>query len=125
MGYDVHISRKSFWADEDDKQTISLLEWQNCIKHDPEIGPDPENQDQYNFLFLRKEGNWPLWFNPRLGEIYTKNPPPDVIAKMVRTAAMLGAKVCGDDDEEYGAGGAVIDAPQQRIAAGKPWWKFW
>ena len=43
----------------------------------------------------------PLWWGEE-GEIYTKNPEPQVIAKLVQIAIALGAQVMGDDGEIYG-----------------------
>ncbi|ETR65170.1 MAG: hypothetical protein OMM_14698 [Candidatus Magnetoglobus multicellularis str. Araruama] len=129
MGYDLHITRKEDWADEEDSQSISIDEWNKYIENDSEVVPDPENPGGSDFLYLRKAGDWPLWFNSDLGEVYTKNPEVDVIAKMVRISSALKAKVCGDDGEFYDADGNVLtdqgiveslaDKPK------KPWWKLW
>ena len=82
MGYDLHITRKDCWAEEEDKRSISILEWKAYVKSDPDIVLDAENPDENNYLYIRADENWPLWFNPRLGNIYTKNPPDDVIKKL-------------------------------------------
>lgn len=113
MGYDLHITRKEFWADEDVENSISRLEWQEYLKADSEITDDPENPHEDNYLYIRDGGNWPLWFNPRLGNIDTKNPEVDVIKKMVRIANALGAQVRGDDDELYDLNGDIVPYKQE------------
>lgn len=81
MGYDLHITRKEFWADPDDERSISLSEWKAYVESDSEITQDPENPGEENYLFIRATDNWSLWFDSELGEIYTKNPESDVIKK--------------------------------------------
>src|SRR5690606_76441 len=99
--YDLHITRKEFWADPEDERSIFISEWNAYVESDPEITQDPENLGENNYLYKRVVGNWPLWFDPELGEINTKNPESDVIKKMVRVANYFGATVHGDDDEVY------------------------
>lgn len=101
MGYDLHITRKDCWAEEEDSRSITLPEWQAYVAGDPEVIADPENPNEDNYVYIRAAGNWPLWFNPRLGNIYTKNPEQDVIDKMVKIAQTLNARVQGDDQEFY------------------------
>ncbi len=108
MGYDLHITRKECWADEEKEGSISIAEWKAYVETDSEIMPDPENPDEDNYLYIRDAENWPLWFNPRLGNIYTKNPPEDVTKKIVQIAAALKARVQGDDQEFYDADGNMI-----------------
>ena len=45
MGYDLHITRKDCWAEEEDKRSISILEWKAYVKSDPDIVLDAENPD--------------------------------------------------------------------------------
>ncbi len=99
MGYDLHVTRRSFWADEEG-QSISIEEWLACAKDDPELRPDLENPGWENWLIVLSEGSWPLWWERR-GKLVTKNPGPPAIAKLVRLALSLGATVQGDDGEVY------------------------
>jgi hypothetical protein len=99
LGYDLHISRKPFWADEDGP-AISLEEWLACAAEDPELRPDAENPSKKNWVVTLPEGSWPLWWELS-GELLTKNPDPPAIAKMVRLASLLAARVQGDDGEVY------------------------
>jgi hypothetical protein len=130
MGYDLHITRKDFWADPDDERSISLSEWKAYVESDSEITQDSENPGEENYLFIRATENWSLWFDSELGEIYTKNPESDVIKKMVRIANYFGATVRGDDDEVYDENGDRVSSPSNSqpssiILGKKPWWKFW
>jgi hypothetical protein len=100
MGYDLHITRKEYWADEDGPQ-ITLDEWQAYVAQDPDIVPDGNNPGPENYVFAAHSERHPLWWH-RSGEIYTKNPDDTMIAKLVQIARALHAKVLGDDDEVYG-----------------------
>ena len=100
MGYDLHITRKEFWSDEDGP-TIRIDEWIAYLNGDPEIEADPENPGLENWRLAKHPEKWPLWWDRR-GEIYTKNPDSEVIKKMVQIAESLHARVLGDDDEIYG-----------------------
>lgn len=113
MGYDLHITRKDCWGEEEDKRSISILEWKAYVKSDPEIFLDAENPDENNYLYIRADANWPLQFNPRLGNIYTKNPPDDVLEKVVKIAAVLKARVQGDDQEFYDLEGNMVSPQEQ------------
>jgi len=100
MGYDLHVTRKEFWAD-DEGPVISLDEWLAYRAKDPDIIPDCENPGPEYALFVAHSQHWPIWWDES-GEICTKNPDARVIAKLVQIAESLGAKVVGDDDEIYG-----------------------
>ena len=61
-----------------------------------------------------------------------KNPGEATIVKMLQLASRLGARVFGDDDEEYiespQAPGFVIprsDELEHQPEIERPWWKFW
>lgn len=101
MGYDLHITRKQFWSDENGP-IISLEEWQNYVASDRDIQSDPENPGPKSYIIISHPERWPLWWNKRRGEIYTKNPDKFVVAKLVQIARSLNARVLGDDDEVYG-----------------------
>jgi hypothetical protein len=119
VGYDLHITRKDCWAEEEDERSISRSEWNAYVETDPEITSDPDNPFEDYYLYNRKEGNWPLWFNPRLGNIYTKNPPDDVIEKIVKIAATLRARVQGDDQEFYDLDGNIFKNEEKDLEVNK------
>jgi hypothetical protein len=112
MGYDLHITRKDCWAEEEDERCISREEWKAYVENDPEITLDPDNPFEDYYIYLRTGENWPLWFRPELGNIYTKNPPDDVIKKIVAIASALKARVQGDDQEFYDSDGNMIREEQ-------------
>jgi hypothetical protein len=72
----------------------------NYRSHDTQLAQDPHNAGPENTIVVTHPQKWPLWWSG--GEIYTKNPDDVVIAKIVRIAAALGARVLGDNDEIYG-----------------------
>lgn len=100
MGYNLHITRKEFWTDEEGPE-ISLAEWKRYVQGDPDVEADPDNPGGESYVFCGHQERWPLWWNEQ-GEVYTKNPEPEVIAKLVQIARALDAKVFGDDGEIYG-----------------------
>lgn len=100
MGYDLHITRKEFWSD-DDGPAITLDEWLAYVAQDPEIELDPQNPGPENYVITSHLDRWPLWWH-RSGELNTKNPDHRAIAKLVQIAQKLDARVLGDDDEIYG-----------------------
>jgi hypothetical protein len=112
MGYDLHITRKEFWADEEG-ETIRLDEWQRYVASDSEIESDPDNPGHENYVLASHPERWPLWWW-KDGEIYTKNPDDEVIAKLVQIADALRARVLGDDDEIYGIDAADSSIFQRR-----------
>lgn len=123
MGYDLHITRREFWFDEEG-EAISLDEWQRYVESDPEIHGDPENPGPENYVIVSHPERWPLWWYR--GEIMTKNPDEKAVAKLVKISASLRARVVGDDGEVYGLAPSNPTAYQQpHIEEKKPWWKIW
>jgi hypothetical protein len=103
MGYDLHITRRLEWAD-DNGPEITLEEWKAYVESDDEVQPDADNGPT-DFLWTAHPKNpWPLWWNR--GEIYTKNPDEIAFGKLIAIAERLDAKVQGDDGEVYRADGA-------------------
>jgi hypothetical protein len=98
MGYDLHITRRAAWAD-DDGPAITLKEWKAYVKSDDDVQPDADNGPT-DFLWTgHPKGPKPLWWDR--GEVYTKNPDKITISKLVAIAKQLKARVVGDDGEEY------------------------
>ena len=98
MGYDLHITRKEFWADEDGP-SISTEEWNGYVESDKDIENDAQN-GEYDFLYINHPVEpIPLWWYG--GEVYTKNPDKDTVKKLIEIAQSLGARVLGDDNESY------------------------
>ena len=98
MGYDIHVTRAEFWA-ENEGHEISLDEWLRYVESDSEVQRDPQNSPT-DFLFLaHPKEPWPLWWQS--GDVFTKNPDKATVQKMIEIAQKLGARVQGDDGEFY------------------------
>jgi hypothetical protein len=102
MGYDLHITRKGNWFDEDGP-LITGAEWRTLIERDPELTLDTSVQLKMKdgeYIFAAWNGEQGALGHYQ-GEITTKNPDKPLTIKMVNIAAALGAKVQGDDGEIY------------------------
>jgi hypothetical protein len=99
MGYDFHITRKDYWADEKGAG-ISLHEWTEYARRGSDLSLDRTNPELDNWILTKDGRPWPLWWN-ETGEIVAKNPDSPMIGKLVAIANALGARVLGDDDEVY------------------------
>lgn len=143
MGYDVHITRKEQWFDEEGP-TISLDEWKAFVRSDPEMRLDGfaeaimgdgstlrvESEGMAVWTVYsgnEKDGNM-AWFSFFDGDVRVKNPDPEILRKMWTIAERLGAKVQGDEGEVYDSSGNSDESPPLDSPPGtdkKPWWKFW
>lgn len=99
MGYDLHVTRKAFWADEEGP-VITAEEWLFLVERDPELSLDPRG-GPYHALWNGPSKYFDPWIDWSEGELYTKNPDPPLIAKLLEIAIALEAKVRGDDNEVY------------------------
>lgn len=105
MGYNIHITRKKHWSDQDGPE-ISLQEWTDYVKSDPE---------------MRLEG-FAQFNNPRTGETIRLEGPGLAVwtahsgkpgirwfdCRHGHIAHALSAKVQGDDGEIYDQTGNII-----------------
>lgn len=101
MGYDLHITRKNDWSDEEGP-VIGAEEWLRVIEQDPELRLDDENAP-YHVRWCGLDDDGYQWLNWSDGEVFTKNPSRQFIQKMIQIAERLGAQVIGDDGELYDA----------------------
>ena len=145
MGYDLHITRRKDWSQDEPQNTdIKLEEWISFIEQDPELQlsdayrikvPGNENESQVAPGYCEWI-NHPLDERPSFvyssGCISTKNPDEDTVRKILLISKVLNAKVQGDDGETYelSSNGEIINNPDplvdsNEIAEKKPWWKFW
>ena len=99
MGYDVHITRAEHWP-ENQGHEITATEWHNVIDADPDLRLAGYNGPHFAIWDAHAEDNeaWLDWYE---GNITTKNPDEPLLHKMVEIAALLDAKVQGDDGELY------------------------
>ncbi|BDU21695.1 hypothetical protein [Dyella sp. GSA-30] len=147
MGYEIHITRKKEWLD-NDGPNISLEDWKAYLSSDPDMRLDGYAEaTSGNGDVLRVEheglavwiaysghgvnGNM-AWLYPGSAGIIAKNPDEEIRQKMFEIAQALGARVLGDDGEEYGADGELVvqedaaqaDAAAKTKAPKRPWWKI-
>lgn len=122
MGYDIHITRKTNWFEEEPK--IGRDEWQAVVASDDEMRLDGYAEARVGSgVVLRVESEglavWTAysghaangnmaWFDFRGGNVVVKNPDAEILGKMCEIADKLGARVQGDDGELYGPDGSVI-----------------
>jgi hypothetical protein len=145
MGYEVHITRRQHWLD-DDGPSIGLNEWLKVVQSDPEMqheGPSTEEAlAAANSTISPEEPGLAVWkaysrhgpdtvalFWHYDGHVTASNPDQEILRKVWQLAHRLRAKVQGDDGEIYDRTGQVMDEADA-IAAGlllqpPPWWKFW
>ena len=139
MGYNLHITRKEDWSDEDDSNEIKLTEWTDYIRSDNEMrlegkaSATTDNGDEVTYhnnglaiwTSYSKNGfddNY-AWFDLRGGNVTVKNPDNEIINKMIDIAGRLNAKVQGDDGETYDT--KIFTTEKQIMKDKRPWWKFW
>ena len=118
MGYDIHITRRAFWADEDGP-VISLEAWMAHCATDASLVAMPVRNEAGGIVMddpspgsvayqLPNGEWWPMWWDE--GGVLTKNPPVGTFAKLAEIAAAFQAQVQGDDGEQYDASGERIVA---------------
>jgi hypothetical protein len=120
MGYDVHITRKQDWSDENGPE-ILLAEWIAVISADQDMRLDGYAETRLSDGSILRVENKGLsvwrayshhsetamaWFDFRKGNIVVKNPDLEILQKMWSLAQALSAKVQGDDGEFYDASGS-------------------
>lgn len=109
MGYDLYITRKEFHAS-NEGVVITPDEWLAVIQNDPELTVNDLNHPY--FAYWTGPGQYPCWLDYINGDLYSKNPTDEMVDKMVQIAKRLGARVQGDDGEEY-LGGDQATEPDQ------------
>ncbi len=100
MGYDVHITRKRDWHDEEGDE-ISADEWLTFVRQDPALRVDTTHGPHFA-IWDKYAGSYDFaWFDWSDGCISTKGPDDEILWKMLAIAKSMGAKVQGDDGEVY------------------------
>ena len=152
MGYEVHITRKETFFDEEG-DLISLQEWLDYIENDKEMRLDGYAETETPDGILRIEDgslagwkNWSkhdvsdgmAWMSHFEGNISSSNPDTEILTKMHAIASKLNAKVQGDEGEVYDSSGHSnweelkaegesmrFKDEEQTIASSKKWWQIW
>lgn len=129
MGYDLHISRREYWHDEDGPE-ISLDEWQAYAAQRADLVPCPvrdadgtviaDSGARGAFGVQSEPGEWWILDWSR-GTVTTSRPPQDIIRIMVAMAQDLNARVLGDDDEDYGPDGEAVEWPHAAPERKRNW----
>lgn len=109
MGYDLHITRKEHWADENSQLDISVHEWEMVVANDPELEIDNTarifttdgERSLYKWTGIPLGNEECALFDFDGGTIDVKNPDNETIKKMCKIAVLLIARVQGDDGEIY------------------------
>ncbi len=101
MGWEIHITRAEDWPDSD-KHQINAEECLALVEADQELTIDPRGNGPYFALWLLHwvEGDHP-WFDWSRGAVSTKAPDRKTLGKALEIARHFGARVQGDDGEEY------------------------
>jgi len=141
MGYDLHITRRENWYD--DEPDISIEEWLAVVDGDAELrldgfaeaatpGGDPIRTEDESLCVWTAysrhgiNGNM-AWLWHSRGNIMAKNPDVEIRRKMWAIAEELGARVQGDEGEWYGPDGKMLPNLEQGAVPepSRPWWRFW
>lgn len=146
MGYEVHITRKKDWRDEEGP-AITLNDWLAYITSDPELsmeGFTVPHQAEGETIVIQRPGmaawvgyseyrkrNTVVWFTHFKDRVSVKDPDAEIIQKMYGIAQALNGSVQGDKGEIYDAdGNSVSRLPGKKPTAAqaqekKSWWKVW
>ncbi|SNS52770.1 hypothetical protein [Jannaschia aquimarina] len=116
MSYDIHITRKQFWADEEG-EAISREEWLAHVAASPDLteseakmfGEDPPIARD---ICLPDGSTETVWW--RRGDIRAYGPTTELLVALYPHARTLGAKLQGDDGEMYGPDGQVVERDPER-----------
>jgi hypothetical protein len=100
MGYQVHITRAKHWAQNNGVE-IPASEWHELVSGDPELRLAASNGPHFA-IWNASAGQIIGWLDWNNGNITTKSPDEQLLAKMIEIAERLGARVQGDDGELYG-----------------------
>ena len=127
MGYEVRITRKQDWSDQEGPE-IPLTEWIAVVAADPEMRLDgfadasvgggailrieSDGLSVWTAYSRHRENGPMVWFDFRQGNVVVKNPDTEVLRKMWSLAEALSAKVQGDEGEVYDAAGQQLPVPR-------------
>ena len=141
MGYEVHIVRSEEWWDEEGGG-ISLDEWiEYYVQNNAAMRLDGEAEAQtldgstiryenegvavWGGYSGHQESGDKAWFDYRDGRVVVKNPDSEILRRMHEIASKSGAKVVGDEGEEYNQHGEVVDESRGTEDPGKkPCWNY-
>jgi hypothetical protein len=99
VGYELYITRRKRWHD-DSGQAITEQEWQSYLATDPDLRVD-------EYATVEWTGGEGLSLSWSDGNVAAKYPTPAAIKKMATIAEKLGARVVGEESEDYSDGSGI------------------
>ena len=120
MGYEIHVTRAPDHYYENKGHEITAAEWLALVDADPELKLAGYN-GPYFALWSGQSRNSEPWFCWYEGNVDTKSPDPPTLAKALRIAESLGARVQGDDGEIYGPDGKIFQDGVLQTREGMDW----
>jgi hypothetical protein len=115
MGYDLHITRAAWWT-RSEEYPVAQDEWQAVADVWPgmavEGGVDFKDTSRVPVYALHGVGEHPPSFYWRPGQVVVYAYYADT-GEIARIAQQLGARLIGDDHEEYLPDGSVVDPGAQ------------
>ena len=99
MGYNVYVTRADDWSRNEGAE-ISGDEWLRLVHSDAELTIYAAN-GRFFALWDGKSELVDPWIDWLAGNLYTKNPDRALLRKLLEIASRLGARVQGDEGEEY------------------------
>lgn len=143
MGYNLYITRRENWLEEE-TDAIAAEEWLDLVRADPEMRldgyaeasvgtgsvlrvDDPTMAVWIGYSQHGQSENM-AWLYHDNGNIVAKNPDQEIRRKMWLLASSLSARLQGDEGELYGADGEPVAAESATTGTfpkRTPWWRFW
>ncbi|MFD8597880.1 hypothetical protein ACFV1L_23025 [Kitasatospora sp. NPDC059646] len=110
MGYDIHLTRRRYWFDEDGPE-IGFDEWRAAVDADPELVVafyGPAAGGQWWAELPDPDAPYPEGMEWRGARASAKHPSTRLLVRMYAVAQRLGARVQGDDGEYYDERGEQV-----------------
>ena len=139
MGYSLHITRAEEWF-ESEHAPITLDEWLDCVRDDRELrleqtartalsGGEVLEMDLpglavWTAWSRHDESNAMVYFWHSEGCVDSRGVDDEVVGKLYQIAQRLGARVFGDDGEEYGADGVPAADDASTPPPRQSWWRW-
>jgi hypothetical protein len=104
VGYDLHFTRADNWSDST-MYPISLLEWVTIADAESRMTKYQEDDERPGYAYTDAHGrSWALSWRDGMVTIWKGG---DAAPELAVVARKLGARLVGDDSEEYHADGSV------------------
>ncbi len=100
MGYNVYVTRAENWSD-GNSAPIAPEEWLAAVAAGPGLRLEPDSGDYFAVWEGADAPPGGGWFDWSEGNVFTSSPDRPIVAKMLELAALLGAKVQGEDGKVY------------------------